>query len=518
MGGAVCCLLLLACANVAGLLMSRSVTRRHEMAVRAALGAGRWQITRQLLTESIVMASAGAVLGLGIAAWSMQPLLALTSLPRSAEVSLDLNVVAFTILAGITTGILFGLAPALEAARDSQDELRLRSGHTGRLRPLLVAFQIALAVVLLSGAGLLMRSFHRLQQVDTGLDAERVLTVRFFLPRASYVAERGVQLYERMIERMRALPGVETAAAVSSFPFSGVSANVVFEIPGRPVREGEPLTAEFRAATPGYFRTIGIAIINGRDFDSDSARSPFTAVVNRAFAERFFAGRNPIGESIRILGPKPRMIVGIIPDIRHRGLDAPTEPEIYVPHTQFPTGGMFLAVRTRLDHPLQLAAAVRREVRSIDPDLPIARFQSWTQMLDQTLGARRFSLILLAIFAALALTLSVIGIYGMLSFHVSQRTKEIGIRMAMGESARAVVRGAVGKGMLPVVMGLAGGVAGAFASTRFLKGLLFEIEPTDPLTLVSVVCLLLGAGFAASLLPARRAASIDPMVALRHDA
>lgn len=515
--GAVGCLLLLACANVAGLLMSRSLARRHEMSIRAALGAPRWQIIRQLLTESLLLAAIGAALGLGIAAWSIQPLLSFTSIPRASEVSLDFTVAAFAILAAITTGVLFGLAPAIEATEWARDELRLRGAHTIRVRPLLVAFQIALATILLSGAGLLMRSFHRLQQVDTGLSADRVLTVRFFLPRATYPAERCVQLYQRMIQEMKRLPGVETAAAVSSFPLSGSNANVGFQIPGRTLAEGEMLTAEFRAATPEYFQTVGLSVLDGRGFDSDSAESQFVAVVNRAFAERFFSGRNPIGESVRILGPKPRTIVGVIPNIRHRGLDSPPEPEIYVPHTQFPTGGMFLAIRTRVEDPLTLAGAVRGALRGIDSGLPIARIQSWNQTVDQTLHTRRFSVILLSLFAGLALLLSVIGIYGMVSFHVSQRTREIGIRMAMGEAPVAAVRGAVRKGMTPVALGLGLGFIGAIATTHLLKALLFEIRPTDPATLTATIVLLLAAAFAASFLPARRAATVDPMVALRHE-
>jgi putative ABC transport system permease protein len=518
LAGAVGCLLLLACANVAGLLMSRSVSRRHEISVRAALGASRWQIVRQLLTESIVLATAGGVLGLGLAAWSIRPLLSLTTLPRTEEVSLDVTVALLTLLASVATGILFGLAPAAEALRrGDREELRVRGVHTVRLRPALVAFQVAVATMLLCGAGLLMRSFHRLHQVDTGFSGERVMTVRFFLPRASYSVERCVQLYQQMIERMKTLPGVESAAAVSSFPFSGVSANVPFEIPDRPHASGQMQTAEFRIATPGYFRTIGLPLISGRDLDSDSASSQFVAVVNRALVNRFFNGQDPIGRSVRILGPEPRTIVGVVGDLRHRGLDATVEPEIYIPHTQFPSGSMFLAVRTRLDNPLSLASGVRAELKALDPSLPIAQVQAWTELLDQTLSTRRFSLILLTIFSSVALALSVIGSYGMLSFHISQRTKEIGIRMAMGEAPQAVVQGAVRRGMLPVAMGLAVGLAGAAGTTHVLKSLLFEIRPTDPLTLATVGMLLIGAGFVACVLPARRAAGVDPMVALRHE-
>jgi predicted permease len=415
------------------------------------------------------------------------------------------------------TGVLFGLAPAVTALRTGLSGRPGLRGGTRRagLRPVLVALQIAIAAVLLAGAGLLMRSFHRLHQVDTGFRAEGVLTVRFFLPRASYPAERCVQLYERMIERMKTLPGVETAAAVSAFPFAGVSANVVFDIPGRVFERGEQPTADFRAATPDYFRTVGVPLLAGRGIEADTADSEFVAVVNRAFADRFFAGRDPIGESIRILGPKPRRIVGIIGNTHHRSLEAHKEPEIYVPHTQFPTGGMFLAVRTRLEDPAALASTVRAELRGLDPNLPIAQIQTWTDLLDKTLSYRRFSLTLLTIFGVVAVALALIGTYGMLSFDVSQRTREIGIRMASGAAPVEVVCDAVSSGMRPVVFGLAAGIAGATGLSRFLEGLLFEVRPYDPATLVAVGVLLLAAASAASLVPARRAARVDPITALR---
>jgi predicted permease len=519
LAGAVGCLLLLACANVAGLLMSRSVTRRQEMSVRAALGASRWQIVRQLLTESVLLAGCGGVIGLILATWSISPLLALTTLPRSGEVSVDTTVLIFALVASSGTGILFGLAPAFVAVRSGwHDELTVRGGTgTVRLRPVLVAFQIAVAAVLLAGAGLLMRSFHRLQQVDTGFRAERVLTTRFFLPRATYPVELCVQVYQQMVERMNALAEVESAAAISAFPFSGTGANVVFDIPGRAVVTGEPLTADFRAATRGYFRTMGIPTLDGRDFGSDSAQSQFVAVVNRAFVDRFFAGQNAMGQFVRILAPKPRMIVGVVANIRHRGLDAPVEPQIYVPHTQFPAGSMYLAVRTRLDDPMGIAGAVRAELKKLDPGLPMARFQTATQFLDQTLSRRRFSLTLLGMFAAAALVLSVIGTYGMLSFNVSQRTKEIGIRMALGAGPWQVVRNTVGEAVTPVVTGLGIGLAGALATTHLLGSLLFEIRPSDPATLASGCVMIAGAALVASLVPAGRAARVDPMAALRRE-
>jgi putative ABC transport system permease protein len=521
LAGATGCLLLLACANVAGLLTSRSVTRRQEMAVRTAVGAVRWQIVRQLLVESLLLSLCGGVLGLLLAVWAIEPLLRLTTLPRANEVSLDLAVVVFAIVASIGTGIVFGLMPALAAANSSsRSDLNSRGGTSAvRLRPVLVALQIAIATVLLAGAGLLMKSFHRLQQVDTGFSGDGVLAARFFVPRAMYPAERCAPLYQQMIERMRRLPGVESAAAVSSLPFSGVNANAVFDMPGRPpAPAGSPYTAEFRAATPHYFRTLAIPMLSGRDFAAtDSADSQFVAVVNRAMVDRYFEGRDPIGHFVRIIGPKPRMIIGVVGNIRHRRLDSAPEPEIYVPHTQFPTGGMFLAVRTRYDDPLTLASAVRAEVKDLDRNLPMTPVRTLTALLDETLSTRRFSLILLTLFATTALVLAIVGSYGMVAFSVSQRAKEIGIRMALGAAAGEVVRSTVRGGMLPVAIGLTAGLAGALAATRVLSNQLFEIRPNDPPTMAGVAGLLLCAALVACLLPSLRAARVDPMIALREE-
>jgi putative ABC transport system permease protein len=428
-------------------------------------------------------------------------------------------VVLFTLIAGIVAGVLFGLGPALTACRFVQrTELTQRGGSRhARLRPVLVGLQFAAAIVLLSGAGLLMRSFHRLQQVDTGLDAERVLAGRFFLPRVTYPPERAVRLYEDMMERVSRLPGVESVSAVSAFPFSGIDANVVFQLPGRPPSV-DVITANFRAATPGYFRSMGIRITEGRDIaGSDSANSPFVAVVNRAFVDRFFPGRNPHGETLTILGPKPRTIVGVVSNVRHRGLDSPPEPEIYVPHTQFPTGGMFLAIRTRMDDPAAAAAGIRSELAALDPVLPQPRFQRWTAMVDQTLAARRLSLVLTGVFAAAGLLLAATGTYGMLAFNVSQRAKEFGIRIAIGAARRDIVRTAMSGGIAPAAIGLTIGLVFALASSRLLEGLLFETAPNDPATLGSMVLLLLAAGFVASLAPVRRALRIDPAAALRQE-
>ena len=519
LSGAAACVLLIACANVAGLLTSRALTRRQEMAVRTALGASRARIIRQLLTESLLLSVAGGAIGLALAAWAVPRLLALTTLPRAAGVALDGTVFAVTLVASLCTGLVFGLAPAVTASRTAVSaSTRVRgSAPVGWTRPALLVIELAVAVVLLAGAGLLLRSFHHLHRVDTGVSVDRLLTARFFLPRASYPVERCVALYEQMIERVRGLPDVESAAAVSVFPFAGVSANVVFTAPARPPSApGEFLTANFSAATPGYFHAMGIPLVAGRGFEAaDHAGAPFVVVVNRATADRYFPGENPIGQVVRILGPKPRTIVGVIPDLRQRALQIPSEPEIYAPHSQFPAGGMFLVVRARSDRPERLAASVRAAVRSIDRDLPIASVRTGADLVGDTLSDRRLSLVLLSVFAAVALVLAVIGVYGVLSFTVSQQTKEIGIRMAFGAAHRDVLALMLWKGLWPVAVGLTVGLGAALGTTRVLATMLFEVRPTDPLTLAGVAALLLTAAVVAVLAPARRAARVDPLIAVR---
>ena len=520
LAGAAGCVLLIACANVAGLLTSRALARSREISVRSALGASRARIIRQLLTESLVLSMSGGAIGLALTAWAIPGLLALTTLPRADGVALDATVFAVTLLASVCTGLLFGVAPAAMASHTSLPAMGARaSTRTGWMRPALLVVEVAAAVVLLAGAGLLLRSFYNLRQVETGVSVDRVLTARFFLPRASYPVERCVALYQEMIERVSGLPDVESAAAVSVFPFAGVSANVVFTIPDRPPSApGEFLTANFSSATPGYFRAMGIPLVAGRGFeDADHAAAPFVAVVNRAMADRYFPGQNPIGQVVRILGPKPRTIVGVIPDLRQRALQIPSEPEIHAPHTQFPAGGMFLVVRGRTDRPERLAASVRAAVRSMDRDLPIASIRTGSDLIDETLSSQRLSLVLLSVFAAVALILSAIGVYGVLSFTVSQQTKEIGIRMALGAARRDVLGLMLWKGLWPVVVGVTLGIGAALGTTRVLTRMLFDVRPSDPVTLLGASALLLATAFVAVLVPARRAARVDPLIAVRCD-
>jgi putative ABC transport system permease protein len=518
LSGAVVCVLLIACANVAGLLTARSASRSLEISIRAALGATRGRIVRQLLIESLVLAIASGAVGLWLATVTIDPLVSLTPLPRAREISLDPTVVVFALLTSLVTGVLFGLAPAVTSSRvDLQRALTVRgTGSMGRMRPFLLATEIAAAVILLAGAGLLMRSFHRLQNVDAGFAADRLLTTRFFLPRASYPVERCVRLYQDMIERVQRLPNVERAAAVSAFPLSGTSPNVVFQIPEQRRANDQIITAEFAAVTPGYFRMMGIPIVAGRDVEhADRPDSPFVAIVNRAMADQFFPAADPIGRFITILGPQPRMIVGVAENIRHRTLLNVPEPAIYVPHTQFPTGGMFLVIRSRSADPASLAPAVRAELRALDPDLPLAAMRTAESLLDDALSSRRFSLLLLSIFAATALLLSIVGVYAVVAFSVSLRMKEIGIRVALGAARNNVVWLIIRQGMVPVTIGLAAGLLGALATTRVLSNMLFEIRPSDPMTLVGVSLVLLLSAVAAVVIPARRAAHVDPISVLQ---
>jgi putative ABC transport system permease protein len=519
LAGAAGCVLLIACANVGGLLTARAFVRRKEISLRSALGASRSRIVRQLVTESIVLSLLGGTTGVVVAVYAIPALLSLTTLPRSGDVALDIRMLAATLITSLSAGLLFGLAPAAATSRVAlSTATRTRGdGPSGWLRPTLLIVQVAVAVVLLAGAGLLLRSFYKLQTVETGLNLDRILTVRFFLPRASYPVDRCIALYEEMIAKAKALPDVSDAAVVSAFPFSGVSANVAFTIPGRPAAE-TLLTANFAAATPGYFGTIGIPMLVGRGFDvRDNASAPFVAMINQSMAERYFRGENPIGQAIKILGPKPRQIVGIIPNLRQRALHLPAEPEIYVPHAQFPSGGMFLAVRTKGDRPQRVAPSLRAVIRSVDRDVPIASIRTANQLTSEMLSSRRLTLVLLSIFAGLALMLSVVGVYGVLSFTVSRQTIEIGIRMALGAARRDVLLLMIRKGLAPVIVGILSGLAIALLSTRVLRTLLFEVAPSDPVTLLAAVLLLLTASLVAVLAPARRAANVDPLLALKTE-
>jgi putative ABC transport system permease protein len=519
LSGAAACLLLIACANVASLLASRAVARRLELSVRNALGASRRRLLQQLLTESLVLSIVAGAAGLVVAAMVIDSLLALTALPRSAEVAIDLRVFAATMVAAVVTAFAVGSVSAWSASRSDLRDVQANRGtaRTGWLRPALLVVEVAAAIILLAGSGLLIRSFHRLNQVETGFDADRLLTMRFFLPRVNYPPARSVQLYEQMIERAGAVPGVADAAAVSAFPFSGTTADVTFAIPSQsPPPPGQGPNAAFAAVTPGYFRTIGVDVVSGRGLESnDHADAPLVAVVNRAMVNRYFSGQDPIGQTVRILGPRPRTIVGVVQDILQRGLDRAPEPEIYVPHAQSPLGGMFLVVRSANARPERLIAPMRAEIRNLDANVPIANVQTADELLNGTLSSRRFSMLLLSIFGGAALLLVIVGIYGVLSYAVAQRTAEIGIRMALGAARPQVIRLMIWNGMWPALLGLVIGIAAAAGVSQVLAHALFEIQPQDPMTYAAVAVLVVTTALAAAYLPARRASLVDPRTALQ---
>jgi putative ABC transport system permease protein len=527
LGGVVAFVLLIACANVANLLLARSTARTREMAVRAALGAGRARMVRQLLTESVVLATLGAAAGLALAYWGVEGVKALAprGVPRVASISIDGWTLAFTVVVALATGLLFGLAPALQAGRGNLQTV-LREGSRGstaggRTRTFLVAAQVALSLVLLIGAGLMVRSFARLQSVDPGFDPAGVLTGRVQLAGERFRASSAATVFfDQLLERIQKVPGVQSAGAINWIPFAGQGSATSYWIEGRPV---PPPTSEFvadvRAVDPRYFRTLRIRVLRGAPFDARAnSENPKQVVVNEALVRVHFPTGNPIGEHVLMpWGDTLRgEIVGVVADTRHAGLDSVAKPMIYWAMKQFPTNFMTLVVRTVGD-PMRLAPAIAREVRALDANQPFADPKPLDAYLSQSVAQRRFSMMLLGAFSALALVLAAVGIYGVLAYSVAQRTREIGVRMALG-ARDATVAGMVVREALGVVgAGLAVGVAGALALTRVLATLLYDISPTDPLTFATVTLALGAVAVAASYFPARRAARVDPIAALREE-
>jgi predicted permease len=521
--------LLIACVNVANLLLSRSAARRREIGVRCALGAGRGRLVRQLLTESILLSSAGALLGLGLAWAGTRLLVNLTPdiLPRAREIGVDLGVVAFTAAIAVLTGVLFGLAPALQMARTDVNSA-LRDGGRGNsvgfrhngLRSVLVVGQVSLALVLLSGAGLLMRSFYTLQGVDPGFDPHGMLTFRTNLPNARYKtpAER-TAFYQRAIDKISALPGVTAAAAAQIFPLTNDDYILSFSQVGKPSPgPGKEPNAAYYAATPGYFRALRIPLKSGRDFTAhDDAASPRVAVVSESMARRFYPDENPIGQSV-IMGnsDKPSEIIGVVGDVRDQGLESKGLPAVYQPAAQAPFGGMYFGVRAERD-PAQLIAGVRRTMREIDAELPLDAVGTVDQLVETALSSRRFSMLLMAIFAGIALALAVVGVYGVVSYSVTQATREIGIRMALGAQAQNVFGIVLRYAGVLMGAGIAIGVGAALGAGRLLAAQLFEIKATDPATYVLVALVLGATAIPACLIPAWRAMRVDPLHALRNE-
>jgi predicted permease len=517
-------LLLMACVNVANLLIARASTRQREISVRAALGAGRWRLARQLLTESLVLAAIGAVAGIALAAMAMPVLRGVggDTVPRLDEMGLDWRVISFAAAASLLTGLLFGVAPALHASRSGMHGV-LRSGariaSTGRLRSTLVVASIALAMLLLVGAGLVGTSFLRLMRVDPGFTSERVLVASISLPRERYANDRIAPFHREMVSRIAAVPGVRAAGAINIAPYSGGNSAIDFSIVGRPpAKPGEFLQASWRSVTPGYFGALGLRLKRGRLLnETDVADGVPVIVISDTMAKRHWPGEDPIGKQIQVGGaPKPFTVVGVVNDVRAVTLEDEPGPIIYLSYHQVALRSMWLTVRA-VGAPTSVAGAVQREIWAIDKTLPVANMQPLTQLMSEAAAQPRLTMLIFAIFASAALALAAIGVYGVVAYSVAQRTREIGVRMALGAQPGRIVRGILRHGLGLALIGIVIGLAGAYALSRFIAAILYGTEPTDLLTYGSVALVLALCAAVASLLPARRAARVDPVTALRYD-
>jgi predicted permease len=541
--GAVAFVLLIACVNLANLLLARSASRQREISIRLAVGAGRGRLIAQLLTESVLLATISGGVALLTVVWLKTWLLKFApgDLPRLQEVSLSPGVLLFAFAVSILTGVLFGIAPAVQTARSSH-VANLREGSRGsgsskhqiKISRFLVASEIALSLILLIGTGLLLRSFWHLAEVRPGFDPHRLVTTRIWLPVPNDPAEDNYPTIERraaflreVLRRVSTLPGVEEAAlgSPSSLPMSAAHNQFAFSIENHAADSERAPVAELVPVTPGYFHVLKAPLIKGRVFsDSDDSKGQPVALINETLARRYWPDADPIGQHIKVLGTVRRApskdswttIVGVIGDMKSDGFDAVAAPDIYVPEFQFPTYGSVVYLRTGAD-PASLGAAVRQEVQSVDPTIPVFSVQTMDEVISTYLAQRRFALELLGIFAAVALLLASIGIYGVMAYTFSQRTNEIGIRMAMGAQRIDILKIAASEGAVVVALGIAGGILGSAVVTRFLQSMLFEVKTSDPATYLGISALLAAVTLLACLVPARRATRVDPLIALRQD-
>jgi putative ABC transport system permease protein len=526
--GAVGLVLLLACANVANLTLAQAARRQKEVALRHALGATRMRLIRQLLIESALLSTVAGIIGL-LLAWRLAGLLmalAADSIPRVGEIELDNRVLGFTLLVSLLTALFFGLAPALQSSRPDLNETLKEGGkgdgsssRLGRARNALIVIEVALALVLLVGAGLLIKSFRRLQEVDPGFDPRNLLTMRLFLPESKYAEPQQRQaFFEQVLKRIESLPGAQAAGTATWIPTLG-GGDTYFTIEGKPFPDpNRKVTAFNPMVSHGYLRAMKIPLINGRHFTEQETKEEKakTVIINEAFARAYFADDEPLGKRLIIDMGEPWTceIVGVARDTTQFALDLGASPTMYLPSIR--VGVAAIVIRASGD-PLSLTASVREAVREVDRDQPIANIRSMDQIMSSMTGGARFRTLLLGVFAAVALLLSAIGIYGVIAYSVAQRTREIGIRMALGAQRRNVLGLVIRQGMKHALIGVGVGVAGAWALTRVLSSLLFNVSATDPLTFIGVSTLLALVALLACYVPARRAAKVDPLTAVRHD-
>ena len=531
--GAVGFVLLIACANVANLLLARATSRQKEIAIRTALGAGRLRIVRQLLTESVLLSLGGGTLGVLLASWSVKLLVGFSSgrLPRLGEINLDGRVLWFTLGVSLITGVLFGLVPALQSSKIDLNESLKESGrsamggrHRQRARSMLVVSEVALSLVLLIGAGLLIKSFLHLQNVNPGFAPDHLLTINLALPQAKYKENAQMsRFFAQVVERVRAIPGVDAAAAVSHLPLSGQEELDGFTVEGRPapVDLSQIQTADFRVVTPDYFRAMQIPLLKGRSFtDQDRANTTNSIIIDETFARQVFPGEDPIGKRIDEQGGREdhgfATIIGVVGSVKHTDLSIVSRPAMYVVADQSPWQYMTLVIRSKND-PASLTAAVRREVGAIDKDQPLSEITTMDRLFAKAVAPQRFNMLLVGLFAVIALMLATVGIYGVIGYSVTQRAQEMGVRLALGASARDILRLIIGQAMLTALIGVGIGLIAAFALTRVMSSLLYEVSATDPAVFAGLSVLLVGVALIASYVPARRATKVDPLVALRYE-
>ncbi len=531
--GAVSFVLLIACANVANLLLASAASRQKEMAIRAALGASRWRVMRQLLTESTMLALAGGGLGLLLAWWGVALMTRLLpqDFPRLADINVDWRVLGFTLAASVLTGIIFGLAPALQISKTRVHESLKESGRRSsggprhnRLRSLLIVGEVALSVVLLAGAGLLFRSFMELQSVNTGFTSQQVLTLRLSPSGTTYTRDADyTSFYSQVIERIASMPGVQAVGAINTLPLSkGPTAG--FRIEGRaPVTTDKWPGANYRSVSPDYFRAMNTPVVRGRFFtERDKENAPLAMIINQALASRDFPNENPLEKRIN-LGPNDRNgqpiwfeIIGVAANVRSLELSEEPVPEFYLSLLQDPFSGMSVVIRTVVE-PAGLIAEIRRAVAEVDKAAPVSDVMTMDHIVNDAVTQPRFNLFLLGLFGGIALLLSAAGIYGVTSYSVTQRTHEFGIRMALGAQVGDVLKMLLGQGTLLIFAGVVVGLAASFALTRLMKSLLFGVSVTDPVTFVATTLLLTVVALLACYIPARRATKVDPLVALRYE-